>query len=88
MRQLVGTTNSRNTNLGKLQEMVRARKAWFAEGQSMGLHRVEHDWVTEQQQGREGLTLDFNKFIVRERAESKYIIINDCAYYVRNHLKA
>ena len=41
--------------------------------QSMGSQRVEHDWVTEQQQGREGLTLDFNKFIVRERAESKYI---------------
>ena len=41
--------------------------------QSIGSQRVEHDWVTEQQQGREGLTLDFNKFIVRERAESKYI---------------
>ena len=40
--------------------------------QSMGSQRAAHDSVTEQQ-GREGLMLDFNKFIVRERAESKYI---------------
>ena len=30
MRRLDGTTDSRNTNLGKLREMVRAREAWFA----------------------------------------------------------
>ena len=30
MRWLDGTTDSRNTNLGKLWEMVRAREAWFA----------------------------------------------------------
>jgi len=31
MRWLDGITNAKNTNLGKLQEMVRHREAWRAE---------------------------------------------------------
>ena len=33
-----------DTNLGKLQEVVRDREAWCAVA-----HGVRHDWVTEQQ---------------------------------------
>ena len=42
--------------------------------QLMGSQTVGHGWVPEEQwQGREVLMLDLNKFIVRERAENKYI---------------
>ena len=43
-----GITDARYMNLGKLWEVVRDREAWHAA--SMGSQRVEHDWVTEQQQ--------------------------------------
>ena len=36
-------------SLSKLQEMVKDREAWHAV-LPMGLQRVGHDWVTEQQQ--------------------------------------
>ena len=45
MRQLFGITDSMDMNLGKLQEMVRDRKAWLA-----AVHevlRVRHDLVAE-----------------------------------------
>ena len=48
MRWLDGITDAMDMNLGKLQEMVRDRKAWRATG--MGLQRVRHDWGAEQQQ--------------------------------------
>ena len=39
-----------NMNLGKLQEMVRDRKAWRAVVH--GVTKSSHDWATEQQQQR------------------------------------
>ena len=41
-----GITNAMDMILGKLQEMVRDRKAWLL--QSMELQRVGYNWVTEQ----------------------------------------
>ena len=48
MRWLDSITDAMKVNLGKLQEMVRKGKPGVL--QSMGLQRVGHDWVTEQQQ--------------------------------------
>ena len=48
MRWLEGITDAMDMNLSKLLEMVKDRKAWRAA--VMGLQRVGHDWVTEQQQ--------------------------------------
>jgi len=47
MRWLDGITDAMDVNLGKLREMVRDRKLGML--QSMGLVRVGHDLVTEQQ---------------------------------------
>ena len=49
MRWLDGTRDAMNTNLGKLQEMVRDRERPGVL-QSVGLQRVTQDWATEQQQ--------------------------------------
>ena len=40
-----GITDSMDTSLGKLQELVMAREAWVL--QSTGLQRVGHNWATE-----------------------------------------
>ena len=44
MRCLDGITDSMDMNLGKLQEMIRGRKAW----QSIGSQRVGQGMATEQ----------------------------------------
>ena len=47
LRWLESITNSMDMNMSKLQEIAKDRKPEV--GQSMGLQRVEHDLVTEQQ---------------------------------------
>ena len=50
IRQLDGITDSMGMNLGEFQEIVRDWRPSVL--QSMGLQRVGHDLVTEQQQQR------------------------------------
>ena len=55
MRWLDSITDAMAMNLGKLQEMVRAREAWSAAVH--GVHRVRHNWATEQHWSRSSFPL-------------------------------
>ena len=54
MRQLDGITDTMGMNLGKLWKMGREKETGVP--QSMGLRRMGHDWVTEQQHKEHELT--------------------------------
>ena len=58
MRWLDGITDAMDMNLGKPQKMMRDREAWLATVH--GSQRVEHNWMTGQQQLKEGLTGKMN----------------------------
>ena len=50
MRWLDSIIDSMDVNLSKLQKIMEDRRAWHATVQSMGLQKLRHDLVTEQQQ--------------------------------------
>ena len=58
MRWLDGITNSMDMSLSKLQELWRTAKPGML--QSMGSQRVGHDWVTELNWARKGLSPESN----------------------------
>ena len=55
MRCLDGITDSMDLSLNRLLEMTGYREAWYVAVH--GLQRVRHDWVTEQKQQEESLSV-------------------------------
>ena len=71
MRRLDGITNSMNINLSKLQDMVEDREI-------MGLQRVEHNWVTEQQSNSKSVKILYVGIAFKMNYLSKFLRSNSC----------
>ena len=72
MRWLDSITNAMNMNLGKLQEMVSDREAWYAAVH--GITKSWIDWATGQQQGDDGTMYFLGKDVIEGVMSKKGVL--------------